>query len=132
MNSPQLDSIHLKRGDKTLELRYKNGESFSLPFEYLRVYSPSAEVKGHGKGQETLQHGKQFVGIKEIESVGNYAIQLFFDDGHDSGIYSWEYLYELATEQSDRWQDYLQRLEQAQKKRQPEASAQVLHFEPKA
>lgn len=132
MNSPQLESIHLKRGDKILQLHYQNGEAFDLPFEYLRVYSPSAEVKGHGPGQEVLQFGKQFVGIEKIETVGNYAVQLFFDDGHDSGIYSWDYLYELATEQEPRWQHYLQRLESAQKKRQPEASAQVLHFEPKA
>lgn len=132
MNSPQLESIHLKRGDKILQLHYQNGEAFDLPFEYLRVYSPSAEVKGHGKGQEVLQFGKQFVGVDKIESVGNYAIQLFFDDGHDSGIYSWDYLYELATNQQERWQHYLQRLDAAQKKRQPEASAQVLHFEPKA
>ena len=122
--------IRLHKKSRTLELVYGD-INYELTAEYLRVHSPSAEVRGHSPGQEVLQTGKKLVNINQIEPVGNYAIQLFFDDGHDSGIYSWEYLYELATEQSDRWQDYLQRLEQAQKKRQPEASAQVLHFEPK-
>ncbi len=112
--------IKLHQQSKTLELVYADGNSFTLPGEYLRVYSPSAEVKGHGPGQAVLQVGKINVGIDKIEVVGNYAIQLFFNDGHDSGIFSWQYLYELGSQQQARWQDYLERLHKAGVSRDPE------------
>ena len=99
--------IKLHRRSRELELEYPGGERYSLPCEYLRVYSPSAEVRGHGSGQETLQTGKLNVGISAIKPVGRYALQLVFDDGHDTGLYSWDYLYELCTRQSEYWQDYL-------------------------
>jgi DUF971 family protein len=98
---------------RKLEIEFDNGALFALPFEYLRVFSPSAEVRGHGPGQEVLQVGKQAVQITELESVGNYAVQPHFSDGHVTGIYSWDYLYALGAEQEKNWQDYLQRLEQA-------------------
>jgi DUF971 family protein len=98
---------------RKLELEFDNGALYELPFEYLRVFSPSAEVRGHGPGQEVLQVGKQAVQITELESVGNYAVQPHFSDGHATGIYSWDYLYALGAEQEKNWQDYLQRLEQA-------------------
>lgn len=102
-----------------LELVYSDG-SFRLPAEYLRVYSPSAEVKGHGPGQQVLQTGKQSVGIDGLESTGNYAIRISFSDGHDSGIYSWDYLYDLGNKQDKYWQDYLRRLDEAGKSRDPD------------
>ena len=87
--------------------------AIELPFEYLRVHSPSAEVKGHGPGQEVLVTGKENVGIRAVEPVGQYAVKLVFDDGHDTGLYTWKYLYELGSEREARWLMYLQRLEQA-------------------
>jgi DUF971 family protein len=102
--------INLHARSRELELGYSNGDSFRLSCEYLRVYSPSAEVKGHGPGQEVLQTGKQHIAINDIKPVGNYALQLVFDDGHDTGLYSWGYLYELCSQQDVRWQDYLDRL----------------------
>lgn len=105
--------IKLHRRSRILEVRFDSGEQFRLPCEYLRVHSPSAEVKGHGPGQETLQVGKEDVNIKAIEPVGNYAVKLVFDDGHDSGLYSWRYLHELGTHQDEWWADYLQRLARA-------------------
>jgi len=113
-------AIDLHRRSRELELQYEGGESYRLPCEYLRVYSPSAEVLGHGPGQEVLQTGKQNVGISEIKPVGNYALQLVFDDGHDTGLYSWDYLYQLCTEREARWQDYLDRLAAAGASRDPE------------
>ena len=107
--------IILHKQSKTLELTYDN-ISYQLPAEYLRVYSPSAEVRGHG--QAILQTGKEQVGISELEPVGHYAIKIVFDDGHDSGLFSWDYLYDLATHQTAHWQDYLNRLEQAGYQRQ--------------
>lgn len=98
---------------KTLLTLTFDSTKYSLSAEYLRVYSPSAEVVGHGPGQETLQVGKESVIISRIEPTGNYAIVLFFSDGHDSGIYSWEHLYKLATEQDKLWSDYLARLKDA-------------------
>ena len=95
-----------------LELRFDDDSHFELPFEYLRVYSPSAEVRGHGPGQETLQLGKHEVGIKAVEPVGNYAVRLVFDDGHDTGLYSWTYLHELGRERERKWANYLQRLQE--------------------
>ena len=105
--------IKLHQVSRVLEVTFEDGSSFKLPAEYLRVYSPSAEVQGHGPGQEVLQVGKEDVGIDTIEPIGHYAIKLVFDDNHDSGIYSWEYLYELAVTYDDRWQHYLERLDQA-------------------
>jgi DUF971 family protein len=96
-----------------LEVAFDDGASFRLPFEFLRVYSPSADVRGHGPGQETLQVGKRDVMINALQPVGHYAIQPSFSDGHESGIYSWEYLYELGQNQERMWAEYLQRLEAA-------------------
>ena len=120
--------INLRKRSRTLELEYAGGERYSLPCEYLRVYSPSAEVRGHGSGQETLQTGKLKVGISAIKPVGRYALQLVFDDGHDTGLYSWDYLYELCTQQSQLWQAYLDRLAEAGANRDPDV--QVVHFQP--
>jgi DUF971 family protein len=110
-----------------LDLSYEGDEKYSLSCEYLRVYSPSAEVLGHGPGQEVLQTGKIEVGITAIKPVGNYALQLVFDDGHDTGLYSWRYLYELCTEQESRWRDYLDRLAAAGASRDPDV--QVLKLD---
>ena len=110
--------LNLHQVSRVLEISFDDGQSFNLPCEYLRVFSPSAEVRGHGPGQEVLQTGKENINIKAIEPVGNYAVKLVFDDGHDSGIYSWQYLYELGQEHEQNWQDYLARLEQAGQKRQ--------------
>lgn len=98
---------------RTLEIAFDSGETFSLPFEYLRVYSPSAEVRGHGAGQEVLQTGKRDVLITALDPVGNYAVQPHFSDGHNTGIYSWDYLYGLGKTQTRLWEDYLKRLEAA-------------------
>ncbi len=105
--------LKLHRQSATLELVYDDSTSHTLSAEFLRVHSPSAEVRGHGKGQEVLQTGKRQVKIRGIEAVGNYAIKLDFDDGHDTGIYSWDYLLELATNQASLWQDYLAKLQAA-------------------
>ena len=102
--------INLHKLSRILELTFDDGSRFELPVEYLRVYSPSAEVQGHGPGQEVLQVGKQDVNIDKIEPIGHYAVKLVFDDNHDSGIYSWEYLYNLGVTYEERWQDYLERL----------------------
>ena len=96
-----------------LELRYDDGACFELDCEFLRVHSPSAEVKGHGPGQEVLQVGKESVNISSIEPVGHYAVRLCFDDGHSTGLYTWEYLYELGRHRDQHWQAYLERLEAA-------------------
>ena len=109
-------AIKLHKKSKSLELTFVDG-NFELRAEYLRVYSPSAEVRGHGVGQETLQINKKFVGISNIELVGNYALKISFDDGHDSGLYTWSYLYELSHQQQNYWLDYLKRLENAGKSR---------------
>lgn len=119
MNTPQRIALHRK--SRTLELIWPKA-GFTLPAEYLRVFSPSAEVRGHGHGQEVLQHGKINVAITGLEAAGNYALKIIFDDGHDSGIYSWDYLYELARNHESWWQDYLQRLEAAGRSRDPDTS----------
>ena len=98
---------------KLLDIAYDDGAAFSIPFELLRVYSPSAAVQGHGPGQETLQVGKRHVGIKGIEPVGNYGVKPLFSDGHESGIYTWDYLYKLGKEQKALWHDYVGRLHAA-------------------
>ena len=112
--------IKLHSRSRELELEYAGGEKYSLSCEYLRVYSPSAEVGGHGPGQEVLQTGKMNVGISAIKPVGNYALQLVFDDGHDTGLFSWPYLHQLCTQQTQRWQDYLDRLAAAGASRDPD------------
>ena len=113
--------IRLHKPSRVLELTFEDGTTFKLPAEYLRVYSPSAEVQGHGPGQEVLQVGKEDVGIDNIEPIGHYAIKLMFDDNHDSGIYSWDYLYELGVTYDERWQDYLDRLAAGGHKRKPDS-----------
>jgi len=119
-------NVQLHTRSRELELTYANGENYRLGCEYLRVYSPSAEVMGHGPGQEVLQSGKINVAITAVKPVGNYALQLVFDDGHDTGLYSWDYLYRLATEYEARWQTYLDRLAAAGASRDPEV--QVLNL----
>jgi DUF971 family protein len=111
--------IRLKTAEKLLEVAFDNGARFRLPAEYLRVESPSAEVQGHGPGQKQLVHGRAHVGIRAVEPVGNYAVRLVFDDLHDTGIYSWSYLYQLGLEQEQRWAEYLQALAQAGLTREP-------------
>ncbi|OBS08387.1 gamma-butyrobetaine hydroxylase-like domain-containing protein [Acidihalobacter prosperus] len=110
MSSERPTEIRLHQQSRVLELAYENGERFRLPCEYLRVFSPSAEVRGHGPGQEVLQTGKEDVNIVGIEPVGNYAVKLVFSDGHDTGIYDWRYLHRLGENQASNWQDYLDRL----------------------
>lgn len=105
--------ITLHKQQRSLEIAFNDGARFDLPCEYLRVYSPSAEVQGHGPGQEVLQLGKEDVNIEKIEQVGTYAIQPSFDDGHESGIYAWDTLYDLGVNYEKYWQDYLNRLEAA-------------------
>ncbi|HHX83326.1 MAG TPA: DUF971 domain-containing protein [Pseudomonadaceae bacterium] len=109
----QPSDIRLHKKSATLELGYSDNSRFILDAEFLRVYSPSAEVRGHGQGQEVLQVGKRQVKISKVEPVGNYAVRLHFDDDHNTGIYSWDYLYELARGHEQLWQDYLQRLQAA-------------------
>ena len=109
--------IILHQQSKLLEIAFEDGARFKLPFEYLRVLSPSAEVRGHGAGQEKLQYGKSAVLITGVEPVGSYALKLIFDDGHDSGLYNWDYLYELGKNQDGVWYDYLQKLAAAGKSR---------------
>lgn len=110
--SSRPSSIKLRTKSRVLEVAFDDGMTYELPFEYLRVYSPSAEVRGHGPGQETLQLGKHEVGIRAVEPVGNYAIKLVFDDGHDTGLYSWSYLRELGAQRDEKWQQYLSRLKE--------------------
>jgi DUF971 family protein len=105
--------IILHQQSKLLELAFTDGERYKLPFEFLRVFSPSAEVRGHGAGQETLQYGKRNVNLIGIEPAGNYAIKLIFDDGHDSGLYTWEYLHELGQYRDAMWHDYEHKLKVA-------------------
>ena len=116
---PTPSAIKLHKLSKTLELRYGE-QSYSLSAEFLRVHSPSAEVQGHGK--PILQTGKLRVGLERIEPAGNYALKLCFDDGHDSGLYTWDYLYQLATRQEQLWTDYLAELAAAGKSRDPDES----------
>jgi DUF971 family protein len=111
-------TITLHQKSRVLEIAFADGRTFRLPFEFLRVYSPSAEVRGHGPGQEVLQVGKRDVDIRALEPVGSYAVQPQFSDGHATGIYSWEYLYELGENQDDLWKQYLEKLAQAGAKRE--------------
>jgi len=121
--TPQPTDIVLHGASKMLEVSFDNGQSFRLPFELLRVYSPSAEVQGHGPGQEVLHTGKRHVGILSLEPVGNYGVQPSFSDGHNSGIYSWDYLHFLGVNQDHLWLQYEQRLQQAGTQRDVPMSA---------
>lgn len=115
--------IRLHQQSRILEIFFDDGEHFRLPCEYLRVYSPSAEVRGHGPGQEVLQLGKENVNITAIEPIGNYAVRLVFDDGHNTGLYSWNVLYRLGANYEGLWQEYLARLEKAGYARQAPPAA---------
>jgi len=116
--SPQPESINLHKKSRILEIKFSDGQNFELSCELLRVYSPSAEVQGHGPGQSVLQTGKEKVSIDKIEPVGHYAVKLIFDDGHATGLYSWAYLYKLGKEKDALWEDYLQALNDAGHQRQ--------------
>lgn len=113
MRAPTPINITLHSASRVLEIEFDDTRVFRLPFEFLRVYSPSAEVRGHGPGQETLQAGKRDVVITELHPIGHYAVQPMFSDGHSSGIYSWEYLYEIGAHQPRLWSEYLAQLETA-------------------
>ena len=108
--APTPESITLHAKSRVLEVKFSDGAQFCIPFELMRVYSPSAEVAGHGPGQEVLQTGKRDVTITALASIGNYAVQPQFSDGHESGIFSWDYLYELGQRETELWDDYLARL----------------------
>ena len=123
--SPQPTDIVLHQQSKVLEVAFDDGLRARLPCEFLRVHSPSAEVRGHGPGQEVLQVGKRDVNISAIEPVGSYAIKLVFTDGHDTGLYSWEYLHQLGQDQDALWQRYLDRLKAAGASRDPQATVKV-------
>lgn len=124
-STPHPTEIKLHQASRVLEIAFADGKTFSLPCEFLRVYSPSAEVRGHGPGQEVLQTGKKNVTISNIEPVGSYAIQLTFSDGHDTGIYSWDLLYDYGLRQDEMWQHYLQRMEKAGASREPQPGGEV-------
>jgi DUF971 family protein len=111
--TPLPTEIKLHQASRALEIAFADGRRFRLPYEFLRVYSPSAEVRGHGPGQETLQTGKRDVTIASVEQVGHYALRPTFSDGHDTGIYSWDYLYDLGERQDELWRRYLERLSSA-------------------
>jgi DUF971 family protein len=112
-NTPQPQDITVHGQSRLLEISFANGEAFRIPFELMRIYSPSAEVQGHGPGQEVLQTGKRLVTLTDLEPVGNYAVKPIFSDGHDSGIFSWDYLYFLGTQQDELWDAYAKRLQEA-------------------
>jgi DUF971 family protein len=112
-DTPAPTEIKLHQKSRVLEISFTDGNRFELPYEFLRVYSPSAEVRGHGPGQEVLQTGKKDVDIVSLEPVGSYAVQPHFSDGHATGIYSWDYLYELGANRDAMWRGYLERLEAA-------------------
>lgn len=126
-NKPIPTDINLHQRSRILEVSFNDGQQFELPCEYLRVFSPSAEVRGHGPGQEILQVGKEGVNIVEIEPVGTYAVVLKFDDNHDTGIYSWETLHELGINRNDHWQDYLARLKAGGHDRKPQAYDEMMN-----
>jgi DUF971 family protein len=111
--TPQPTSITVHQQSRVLEVGFADGRAFRIPFELMRVYSPSAEVQGHGPGQEVLQTGKREVGLTALEQVGNYAVQPRFSDGHETGIFTWEYLYFLGSQQDELWQRYEKRLDAA-------------------
>ena len=111
--SPTPDALTVHAQSRVLEIRFSDGANFRIPFELMRVYSPSAEVQGHGPGQETLQTGKRDVTLTGLEPVGNYAVQPSFSDGHDSGLFTWDYLYFLGSQQEQLWQEYEGKLKAA-------------------
>jgi DUF971 family protein len=117
--NPVPSEIKLHKVSRVLEITFSDGKVFKLPAEYLRVYSPSAEVRGHSPEQQVLQVEKRDVEISAVEAVGSYAIKLIFSDGHDTGLYSWDYLYELGRDQDKLWQEYLERLREAGARREP-------------
>jgi DUF971 family protein len=116
-NNPTPTELNYDGATRILKISFDDGKSFDLSAEYLRVFSPSAEVQGHSPATAKLQHGKENVKIDKIEATGNYAVTIFFDDGHDSGIFSWSWLYALGANQEENWQDYLERLKAAGKER---------------
>jgi DUF971 family protein len=122
-NTPVPTEIKVHQKSRVMEIAYSDGARFELPFEFLRAYSPSAEVRGHGPGQEVLQAGKRTVEITAVEPVGSYAIQPTFSDGHDTGIYSWDYLYDIGLNRDALWEQYLKRLEAAGASRDAIAAA---------
>lgn len=124
-NQPIPTRIVVHQQSKLLEVEFDDAKTFQLPFELLRVYSPSAEVRGHGPGQETLQVGKRDVFIHKLEPVGMYAVKPIFSDGHDSGLFSWEYLHWLGSNHEGLWNDYLQRLKNAGGSRDPDAPENI-------
>ncbi|MDP2879232.1 MAG: DUF971 domain-containing protein [Sulfuricella sp.] len=117
--TPMPTEIKLHQKSRMLEIAFSDGQRFELPCEFLRVYSPSAEVRGHGPGQEVLQVGKKNVEISDVQPVGSYAVQLVFSDGHDSGLYSWDYLHDLGVNQEVLWEQYLERMNEAGANREP-------------
>jgi DUF971 family protein len=121
-SAPWPVELRLKRAEKRLDISFDDGRQFSLPAEYLRVESPSAEVQGHGPGEKTIIAGRAHVGIIELEPVGNYAVRIKFDDLHDTGIFSWDYLYQLGVEYDKRWQAYLVALANRGLSREPKRS----------
>lgn len=130
MAVPTPTEINLHQTSRKLEIAFSDGMRFELPFEFLRVYSPSAEVRGHGPGQEVLQVGKKDVLINAAEPVGLYGINFFFSDGHNTGIYSWEYLHDLGVNHDALWAEYLKRMEAAGASRDP-GLAQLFEHRPK-
>lgn len=112
---PIPSEIRLRKAARLLVLSYDNGQQFELPFEYLRVHSPSAEVRGHGAAEPVLVTGKEKVQVRSVEPIGHYAVRLVFDDGHDSGLYTWSYLYELGTTHDAKWTAYLERVAQSRR-----------------
>ena len=122
-NSPTPQALTVHAQSRVLEISFSDGASFRIPFELMRVYSPSAEVQGHGEGQEVLQTGKRTVTLQSLEPVGNYAVQPTFSDGHNTGIFSWDYLYHLGKNEASLWADYLRRLQEAGASRDPNAPA---------
>jgi len=118
---PLPTEIKLHQKSRVLEVAFNDGKTFRLPCEFLRVYSPSAEVRGHGPGQEVLQTGKKNVEITRVEPVGHYAVQLTFSDSHDTGIYSWDLLYDYGVRLEEMWRHYLKRMEAAGASREPQA-----------
>lgn len=119
MTMPQPTEVVLHQKSNSLEIAWDDGKRFTLPAEYLRVFSPSAEVRGHGPGQEVLQTGKRHVALMDVEAAGSYALKLVFSDGHDSGLYDWDMLYKLGTQHDELWQNYLDRLQAAGASRDP-------------
>ena len=125
MNHPAPTALRLRRRSRVLEVAFPDGARYSLSFEYLRVHSPSAEVQGHGPGQDVLQIAKENVAVKAVEPVGNYAVRLVFDDGHDSGLYTWAYLHELGETHEQKWARYLKRLDGIGYERKPRPPEEV-------